>query len=104
MIFCPICKKVLEKDTSTAKVIMVCQCGRQYEGDPEDTLIAQSFDPMAGREGYRSELLLAPFDRVNSMVKETCSACGKKHMARVVNEHQSAYVCSCGMIHPLAEF
>ncbi len=104
MLFCPICKKALEKDTSTMKVLMKCKCGKVFEGDPEDTLIAQSFDPMSGKEGYKSELLLAPFDRVNSIVKTECKACKRKYMTRVVTDHQSAMVCACGTIYPLAEF
>ncbi len=83
---------------------MKCRCGKVFEGDAEDTLIAQSFDPMSGKEGYKSELILAPFDRVNSIVLRKCEACGRRHMTRVVTDHQSALVCSCGIIYPLAEF
>lgn len=95
MLFCPDCKSILITQTDTGQVIKYCsRCAKEFNGDPEDTLITSSFsDPV----GYNTDLILkyAPYDRVNQLVKLDCRTpgCGRKYMTKVFLNNVVYYVC-----------
>ena len=92
MKFCPACKSVLFKDTSSGYVLMVCnRCNITYDGDPTDSLISSNFNPTSDTDVSRTHLL-APYDRVNKVERIDCK-CGRKYMTQVVIDNIVTYVC-----------
>jgi hypothetical protein len=99
VLFCDGCDRHLTSSYDTGYVVKVCVCGKQYEGDPKDTLIASSFSIDSGFD-VRSILHYAPHDRVNQTIDEPCVACGRIYLTQVVIPEVGAwFVCSnpkCG--------
>lgn len=96
--FCEACKSVLTKDTSSNYVVMIChRCSKNYDGDPEDSLIISNFNPTSDID-TSMVLALAPHDRVNKIEKMECS-CGRKYMTQVVIDSTTSYTCdNCDVI------
>lgn len=117
MKFCPICESCLTKTTEGESVQLICtsKCSTVYEGEPEDTLIACSFNPLDIRENDESNsnniksgvndhvksdvnnvLSLAPYDRVNKIIGVSCKTpnCYRRYMVLVSTETEGSwYVC-----------
>ena len=95
MHFCQDCNKILIIKTDTQSVIKYCSgCEKEFPGDDDDTLISSSF---VSTGGYNTDLILklAPFDRVNQVIKHKCPTenCKRKYMYKVFINNQVWYVC-----------
>jgi len=96
MKFCEACNRALKKETITGSVIMRCNCGMTYTGDPSDSLIYSSFRGTDSNIGLL--LHLAPYDRVNQLINQSCPNCPLKYMTLVSTNDDSWLVCKCGTI------
>ncbi len=92
MLFCLACSATLTKHTNTGKILMKCKCGAEYEGDPEDTLIATKF-VVDGSHGLDVLVEYAEYDRVNNIVEIGCTKCNSSHMIQIVTDQLCAYKC-----------
>lgn len=96
---CPLCERVMERDTSSGKVVFKCYCGESVEGTPADARVAGGMlHSEETEEMYRRLLRNAAHDRVNEQVEKDCPVCGLDYMTqvRVGAREAVVYVCKCG--------
>jgi hypothetical protein len=82
---------------------MHCTCGKTYEGDDEDTLIASMFTRETTDAAIMEQMLVsdqmihyAEYDRVNQIVQKRCP-CGNEYMIQIVTDVTMGY--KCGKCH-----
>ena len=92
---------MMQRTTDQGVVVYRCPCGADRAGDPADTRIcgadhgAESVSAM-----YATLLKGAPFDRVNTVVRRDCVACGLDFMTcvRLTANEDTFFVCMCGRV------
>ena len=73
MLFCTSCKRLLTRDTSTGSIVLNCTCGKQYEGDDEDTMLYSNYKTTSDKTNSETLLKFAGKDRVNQLVDISCT-------------------------------
>ena len=104
MKFCPDCSKVMEMRTDSDHVIFSCQrCYKEFDGDPEDSLIHAGSTTTHTGLNARVILHWAPFDRTGNKIKKLCPTpkCGRKYMSVVIIDDVTYYTCDNCNIKPL---
>ena len=80
MLFCTSCKRLLTRDTSKGTIVLNCTCGKQYEGDGEDTLLYSNYKTTSDKTNSKTLLRFAGKDRVNQLVDIDCPKCKMPYM------------------------
>ena len=102
MKFCPMCDRVMVRDTSSGEVRFSCTvCGEIVPGDAYDARVGGAvLGAGETTEMYKRLIQVSPFDRVNQLVAKSCPKCGLDYMTQIrVGESEAiVYTCKCGEI------
>ena len=104
MKFCPDCSQVLIIRTDSDHVIFYClRCNKEFDGDPEDSLIQTGSTSSYIGLNTSTILKYAPYDRTVERHKKSCPTpgCGRKYMSIVIIDDEIFYTCDNCNIQPL---
>lgn len=107
MKFCPVCARVMLRDTSGSTVAFKCLvCQTAVDGTDEDARIGGAVVGQAETAMmYDTVIRVSPFDRVNQQVLRSCEGCGRDYMTliRVGSAEAIYFTCVCGALLTGAE-
>lgn len=104
MKWCTVCNHTLVIQSAVLKLVFACNnCGRQYDGNPKDTLLLdEQLAKVGGEEAtVQSAVLIenAPFDAAARRELVQCPSCGLPYMSLVIlEEGLRVYRCKCGHV------
>lgn len=99
--FCPICWKIMERETDSERMIFRClRCHHMIHGEPSDSNIFHD-SAISSNDKYRNIIRVSKEDRVCQIVKipdTICENCGKDYfkLIRLGQDEAIHILCKCG--------
>lgn len=85
--------------TSDGKIIFVCRCLNQEDGNQDDTLMASEYYELTD-SNLKHEIFIenSPFDPAANIVFKDCLNCGLNFLTQIMlgSAMQVMYTCTCG--------